>query len=64
MRWQRDLTEVPKIFVDGQWVPEPINKIWVNRCWTCKHTSNRIFGSVTCAVTGQKRIPCAECDVP
>jgi len=64
MRWQRDMTEVPKIFVDGQWVPEPINKIWVNRCWTCKFTTSRMFGSVTCTVTGRKKIPCAECDVP
>ena len=64
MRWQRDLEGVPKRLVDSKWAPEPIDKIWENKCWTCKFTTNRMFGSVTCSVTVKKKIPCEECDVP
>ena len=64
MKWQRDLDGVLGRLVKGEWMPEPISEIWVNRCWTCRFTRDRTFGSVTCTVTGRKRSPCSECDVP
>ena len=53
MRWQRDLEGVPKRLVDSKWAPEPIDKIWENKCWTCKFTTNRMFGSVTAMAFSQ-----------
>ena len=32
MKWQRDLEGVPRHLTDGEWVPEPIDKRWENRC--------------------------------